>query len=217
MMLRLSPVLPAFASILLGSALCGCAAGEPPDAARGTSASRTHAQAPELDAERLALSEGYSLLYRDSSHLDRIDLLLYAKSESDRVEVLVEDVADFAATLKARLEQIDRDYPGVRIDLDPLPEMEERKRRSIALERAGEFAPIVGRGGVAYERTVLIGLHNGINHQRALCRVLAEAETDAGLEQFLLATRASYDTLYERIGTLLDAVYFRTSGETPGH
>ncbi len=208
-------VLSSLSSLLLAIAIGGCAASDATDRSVGESAARSRERAPEVAPDRLELSEGYSLLYRDTTRLDRIELLLYAKSESDRVEAIVREVAEFAGELKTRLEAIDRDYPGVRIDLDPLPEMEKRKRRSIALERAGDFAPLVGEGGAAYERTVLIGLQNGINHQRALCRVLAAAESDAGLEAFLLETGARYDALYERIGALLGAVYFRTPGEMP--
>ncbi len=166
-------------------------------------------KAPELSAERLMLSEGYSLLYRDASNLDRTELILYAKVESTKVDEIVTAVAALGGELKLELERIARDYPGVRINLDPLPEMEKRKRWAIGEDRARYFAPLIGHGGREYERTVLIGLVNGINHERHMCQVMAEVEPDAGLKKFLLDTGKRYDVLYDRISALLDAEYFR--------
>lgn len=166
-------------------------------------------QAPDLSAERLMLSEGYSLLYRDASNLDRMELILYAKVESTKVDEIVTAVAVLGDELKGELERIARDYPGVRIDLDPLPEMEKRKRRAIGEDRALYFAPLIGHGGREYERTVLIGLVNGVNHERHMCQVMAEVEPDAGLKKFLLDTGRRYDVLHDRIAALLDAEYFK--------
>jgi len=195
-------------TVLLAWLAAGCAGlgSDSSDCPCPTAAAR--GQAPELGPERLMLSEGYSLLYRDASHLDLSSLILYAKFESTKVHELVTAVADFGGELKADLERIDRDYPGVRVDLDPLPELEKRKRWAIGEDRARYFAPGIGRGGREYERTVLIGLLNGINHERHMCRVMAEVEPDAGLEKFLLDTARRYDGLYDRIEDLLEAEYF---------
>ncbi len=164
---------------------------------------------PDLSKERRVLSEGYSMLYKDASNLDLSELLLYVKSESEAMDQVVTAVAEVGGQLKKDLERIARDYPGVRIDLDPLPEMETRKRNAISKGRAKYFAPIVGRGGREYERTVLIGFANGMNHERHLCKVMAEAEPDAGLKKFLLDAEKRYDGLYDRVTALLDKEYFK--------
>lgn len=166
-------------------------------------------KAEGLGEQRLLLSEGYSLLHRDATRLDLTDLLLLVKSEPDAIKNIVKDVAAFSGDVKQQLERIDRDYPGVRVDLEPLPEMETRKRFAIAKSRAAEYAPGVGRGGRDYERIVLISLLNGINHERHMCNVMAEEETDANLKKFLLDTEKGYDRLYTRIETLLNEEYFK--------
>ena len=167
------------------------------------------ARAPDLSKERLVLSEGYSMLYKDASNLDLAELILYVKVESEAMEKFVAAVAEVGGQLKKDLERIAKDYPGVRIDLDPLPEMEKRKRVAISKDRARYFAPIVGHGGREYERTVLISYANGINHERHLCRVMAEAEPDAGLKKFLLDAEKRYDGLYDRVTSLLEKDYFK--------
>ncbi len=155
------------------------------------------------------LSEGYSLLYDEASDLGASDLILLVKAESEPMHVFVKAASEAGDDIKKDLERIARDYPGVRIDLDPLPEMEKRKRAAISKDRARYFAPVVGHGGREYERTVLLAFWNGLNHERHLCEVMAEAEPDASLKKFLLDTEKRYDGLYDRVNELLDKEYFK--------
>jgi hypothetical protein len=188
-------------TILLASLTAGCShIAEPRD--------KTATKAPKLSKERQVLSEGYSILYQDARKFDASDLVLLVKAESDAMKKLVNSVSEMGDGLKKDLERIAKDYPGVRIDLDPLPEMEKRKRLAVGKTRAKEFAPVVGKGGREYERTVLLSFANGLNHERHLSRVMSEAETDAGLKKFLLETGEKYDALYEAAMSLLKAEYF---------
>lgn len=193
---------PAVLLTLLAAALtAGCAhQAEPRD--------KTATRAPKLSKERQVLSEGYSILYQDARKFDASDLVLLVKAESDAMKEIVNAVSKFGDELKIELERIARDYPGVRIDLDPLPEMEKKKRLAVGMTRAKEFAPVVGKGGREYERTVLLSFANGLNHDRHLCKVMAEAETDAGLKKFLLETEKKYDALYEDVMGLVKKEYF---------
>jgi hypothetical protein len=188
-------------TILLASLSAGCAHVAEP---RG----KTATKAPKLSKERQVLSEGYSILYQDARKFDAADLVLLVKAESDAMKKLVTSVSEMGEELTKDLERIAKDYPGVRIDLDPLPEMEKRKRKAVGLTRAKEFAPVVGKGGREYERTVLLSVANGLNHERHLCRVMAEAESDAGLKKFLAETGKKYDALYEAAMKLLEKEYF---------
>jgi hypothetical protein len=197
-----------FAFLLAGLA-AGCANLEKESKQPGAKTEADHAKAPDLSKQRLMLSEGYSMLYKDAGNLDLSELILYVKVESDAVHKVVTDAAEVGGQLKNDLERIAKDYPGVRIDLDPLPEMEKRKRAAISKDRARYFAPVIGHGGREYERTVLIGYSNGFNHERHLCQVMAEAEPDAGLKKFLLDAEKRYDGLYDRVNALLDREYFK--------
>jgi hypothetical protein len=196
-------------TFLLAALAAGCANQEKVSQQPSVKTAANRAKAPELNKQRLVLSEGYSMLYKDASNLDLSELILYVKVESEAVGKIVNAVAEVGGQLKKDLERIARDYPGVRIDLDPLPEMEKRKRAAITKDRARYFAPIIGHGGREYERTVLIGYANGINHERHLCQVLAEAEPDAGLKKFLLDAQKRYDGLYDRVTALLEEDYFK--------
>jgi len=196
-------------TFLLAGLAAGCATTEKASSQPSAKAEADHTKAPDLSKQRLVLSEGYSMLYKDASNLDLAELILYVKVESESVDKIVTAVAEVGGQLKKDLERIAKDYPGVRIDLDPLPEMEKRKRVAIGKDRARYFAPVIGHGRREYERTVLIAYANGINHERHLCQVMAEAEPDASLKKFLLDAEKRYDGLYDRITALLDKEYFK--------
>lgn len=180
--------------------LTGCSEG---DAAR--------TPAVRLSAQRAILSEGYSLLYADAAKLDSVGMVLYVKAESQDFNDLITAVSAYGEELKHDLERIARDYPGVRIDLEPLPEMEKRKRAAIGQDRLLRFAPLAGRSRLEYERTLLGSLAGGLDHERHLCRVMAEEEPDAGLKTFLLASEKRYDALYERVMNLLNREHFKNN------
>lgn len=76
-------------------------------------------------------------------------------------------------------------------------------------DRTRYFAPVVGHGGREYERAVLLGYSNGLNHERHLCQVMAEAEPDESLKKFLLDAEKRYDGLYDRVNQLLEKEYFK--------
>jgi hypothetical protein len=179
------------------------------DCANGAKADADHAKAPALSSQRLILSQGYSILYMDATKVELSELILAVKVESDAFDKVIKDVSAYGGQLKQQLERIAKDYPGVRIDLDPLPEMEKRKRWALGVDRAKQFAPVVGHGGREYERTVLISLVNAINHERHLCQVMAAEEPDPGLKKFLLKSQHRYDGFYNEALALLDKEHFK--------
>jgi len=164
-----------------------------------------------MSRQRAMLSEGYSLLYADATRIDRADLILYVKAESQEFNDVITEISRFGDELKQDLERIARDYPGVRIDLRPLPEMETRKRFALGKDRAIRFAPLAGRSRLEYERTLLIALAGALDHERHLCRVMAQEEPDAGLKNVLLAAEKRYDGLYELVMNLLNREHFKNN------
>jgi hypothetical protein len=169
----------------------------------------------DAGAQRLILNQGYSMLYKDVSRVEFTKLILYIKVESQAVNNLVTAISDYSGALEQDLERIARDYPAVRIDLDPLPEMEKRKRSGVNLERALSFAPIVGRKGRDFERTILLSLSAVLSQESHLCKVLAAEEPDPGLKKFLLASQQRFDVLYGRVVALLDRDYFIGGASRP--
>jgi hypothetical protein len=83
------------------------------------------------------------------------------------------------STAAANLEPVALGHPcGLRLKLTyilapALSPKPSSARRSLAEDRVRYFAPVVGHGGRDYERTVLIGYANGLNHERHLCQVFS--------------------------------------------
>ena len=204
--------LRAVAGIALATALGACASAAPTPPA----VCEDHASAPRLDAQRLMLAEGYSMLHKDAHTIGSVRLLLMVKKDSDDFDHTVTAITDYGQKLEKDLERIGKDYPGVRIDLDPLPEMEKRKRLATGFDRFFEIAPVTGKKGPAFERTLLISLAGGLNQERHLAEVMAKEEPDASLKKFLLDTQAAMDALYDRAQALLERKYFKATGDKSG-
>lgn len=209
------------AIVLAALLLVGCAGHSDKPSAAATKLSpssepaprpQTRRRAPELSAERQVLSEGYSLLYSDSKTFSRARLLLYVKFESEEFDQLLEAVSAFGSALTSELERIARDYPGVRIDLDPLPVLEKRKRIATGLDKALDSAPVIGMSGAEYERTFLISISNGLNQERHLAAEMVKAEPDPGLRKYLTTVQARMDVLFERTERLLRTKHYRVDG-----
>jgi hypothetical protein len=156
---------------------------------------------------RRDLAEGYSLLYSDLRGLDRAELVLYVKEESDAVDELVSEVSDFAGKVRQDLERLSKAYPAARIDLDPMPEMEKRKRASMLKDRVKEYAPVTGKVGKRFERSLLGQMRSGLNQQAHLCKVMAEVEPEKGLREFLLDTQKGMERHHERVNRFVEKRY----------
>jgi hypothetical protein len=174
------------------------------------------AEAPaDLGAQRTMLSEGYSMLHQDASMLGKVDAILYVKLESQALDDVLTAIGRYGGELSKDLERIARDYPGVRIDLKALPEMETRKRFAIGKDRMLRFAPLIGGGSrEEFERTTLMGMANALNHESHLARVMAAEEPDAGLKEFLMATEKRYHELHMLTMHVLERDHFRQGKDT---
>lgn len=163
---------------------------------------------PEERDQRTILNEGYSLLYSSISSIAHGNLLLLFKVESDTLEQVVKEVAEYAGTLKKTLERIAQDYPAIDIKLEPLPVMEKRTRDALVRSRLLSFAPIVGLTGIDFERRVLQTLEGPLNHLRSLCEVMADEEPEPSLKHVLTDAQSKLDRLLTRVTDLLNEQYY---------
>lgn len=170
----------------------------------------------ESQFTRQDLNEGYSLLYMAVGSLSSTDKAFYVKFESDAVEKVIGDTSDYAAKLQADLERISEDYPAVKIDLDPLPVMEKRKRAAISSDTLKSLAPIVGKSGPAFERKLLLSSAGALVQLEFQCQVMAMHEPVESLRAVLNDAQARFGELYEAQVKLLNEVYFKHNTYEPG-
>ena len=161
------------------------------------------------------LNDGYSLLYGNVSGLEIVDKILYVKIANDETRTVVDAISDYSAELSEELEMLSKDYPSIRIDLDPLPEVEKAKQAAAQKERVLSFAPIVGRTGPNFERTLLLTLSGGLNQLRFLCQVIAEEETNDQRQAIVLAAGDKFKELYLDTLELLNTKYYKDNTFDP--
>ena len=70
-------------------------------------------------------------------------------------------------------------------------------------------APLVGRSGAVFERSVLLSNSGLLDHSRHLCKAMADAEPDPNLKRLLLNAERHYSALYDEVVALLDQVHFK--------
>jgi hypothetical protein len=194
----------------LAASLVSCAAFAPDcPCSSGQKADVGHSRAPDLSQQRLILAEGYSMLHKDAFTISSVRGLLLVKQESDEFNKVVSEVAEYGGKLKEELERLAKAYPGVRIDLDPLPEMEKRKRFATGWDKFKDVAPVTGKSGKEWERILLISLTNGLNQERHLAEEMAKEEPNEQLKKFLLEQEAAMTKLWERGEALLERRYYK--------
>ena len=163
--------------------------------------------------QRKVLNEGYSILYSHLDGLTKFDLIFLVKVEAKPVKEVTTAVTDYADTLKATLDRVERDYPAVDIALDPLPVMEQRTRDAVTKDRLLSLAPVVGLTGESFDRRLLQNLEGLLNQLRFLTQALADEEPEPSLKQIATTAHNKFEELYGRVLKMLADTYYVNTGE----
>jgi hypothetical protein len=158
---------------------------------------------------RHQLSIGYSLLYQESDGISKIKWILLFKDEPDaEMKGITNDLLGYYRQLAETMQRLSKQYPAMRIDLAPMPEIEADTRKAMGEDVAKDIAPLVGKSGVKFEREALLTFYEALNEQRHLTGVMLKMETNPGLKKFLETTQAQLEEYYAKVGALLDRRYF---------
>lgn len=192
--------------------LVACAHTSPTDKALNEQAPQEQAPKERIPgaqtSARARLSIGYSLLYQEADGIPKLKWLFLFKKTPGEMGRVTDELMDYYQQLAETMRKLSKDYPGMRIDVPAMSEIESEERKSIGEDLAKDFAPLVGKTGIPFEREALLMFYDSLNEQRHLARVMAAAETDPGLRRFLLTTEAQLDERHEEIGKLLNERYF---------
>ncbi len=157
---------------------------------------------------RAQLSIGYSLLYQEADGIPKLKWIFMFKDKPEEMGRLTHDLVKFYQQLADTLQRLSKQYPAMRIDVTAMSEIEGKERKAIGEDLAKDFAPLVGKTGVKFEREALLMFYNTLNEQRHLTGVMIGLETDPGLKKFLETTKAQLEERYLEVGALLDRRYF---------
>ncbi len=96
-----------------------------------------------------------------------------------------------------------------------MPEIEQRKQSAANRERVLSFAPLLGRTGPDFERTLLLTLSGGLNQLRFLTQVMAEQERNGDRAAFLNGAHDRLQQLYQQTLKLLSEQYYKVNDYNP--
>jgi hypothetical protein len=163
---------------------------------------------PDKNAPRAQLSIGYSLLYQEADGIPKLDWLLMFKDKSDEMGQLTHDLVSYYKQLADTMQKLSKQYPAMRIDVAAMSEIEGEERKAIGKDLAKDFAPVIGKSGIEFEREALLMFCNSLNEQRHLTGVMVGLETEPALKSFLETTKAQLEARYAKVGALLNRRYF---------
>jgi len=178
--------------------------------ALGACSQLSDARKPTQDknAPRAQLSIGYSMLYQEADCIPKLKWILMFKDKPEEMAQLTKRLVSYYGQLADSMQKLSRQYPAMRIDVTPMSEIEGEERKAIGVDLAKDFAPLVGKTGVAFEREALLMFYNALNEQRHLVGVMVGLETNPALKKFLETTKAELEDHYAKVGALLNRRYF---------
>jgi len=170
--------------------------------------SDTRRPAPDKNAPRAQLSIGYSPLYQEADGIPKLKWIFMFKDKPEEMGRVTNDLVSYYQQLADTMQRLSKQYPAMRIDVAAMSEIEGDERKAIGEDLAKDFAPVVGKTGVKFEREALLMFYDTLNEQRHLTGVMVGLETDPGLRKFLETTRAQLEERYVKVGALLNRRYF---------
>ena len=170
--------------------------------------SDTRKPPPDKSAPRAQLSIGYSLLYQEADGIPKLKWILMFKDKPEEMGRVTNDLVSYYQQLADTMQRLSKQYPAMRIDVPPMSEIEGDERKAIGTDLAKDFAPLIGKTGIEFEREALLMFYNTLNEQRHLTGVMVGRETDPALRKFLETTKAQLEARYAKVGALLSRRYF---------
>ena len=170
--------------------------------------SNTRKPTPDKNAPRAQLSIGYSLLYQEADGIPKLKWLFMFKDKPEEMGRVTNELVDYYQQLADTMQRLSKQFPAMRIDVAAMSEIEGEERKAIGADSAKDFAPLIGKTGVEFEREALLMFYDALNEQRHLVGVMVGLETDPGLRKFLETTKAQLEARYAKVGALLNRRYF---------
>ena len=164
--------------------------------------------AAEKKNTRAELNVGYSLLYQEADGIPKLKWIFVFKDKNEEMAQITDSLVSYYQHLADTMERLSKLYPAMRIDSEPMSEIEGKARKAIGEEMAKDFAPLVGKSGVEFERDALLMFFDALNEQRHLTAVMVGLEPDPTLRKFLETTKAQLEARYAKVGALLNRRYF---------
>src|SRR3984957_4795780 len=148
---------------------------------------------PAKHAPRAQLSIGYSLLYQEADGIPKLKWILMFKEKPEEMGRVTNDLVSYYHQLADTMQKLSKQYPAMRIDVAAMSDIEGDERKAIGTDLAKDFAPLIGKTGIDFEREALLMFYAGLNAQPHITGVMVGLEPDPALRKFLETTKAQLD------------------------
>jgi len=171
----------------------------------GACATSKPQEPPRETGDHRTVAEGYGLLYGIVSQQKDLKKLLLIKIESDPVDRVISEIADYTGELTAKLEDMARRYPALTIHTQFLPEVEVKTRESITAEATDTF---MSKKGKEFERELLLKQRSALEQEQNMAKVMVAIETSEERRSFWRQVEKRFGELRGDVETLLRQAYF---------
>lgn len=178
------------ATLLVALSAASCSTSQPP--------------LPPPDDHRV-ITEGYSLLYKITAEQREMKKLLLIKIESDPVDRVISEIAEYTDKVHADLEDMARRYPAIMVEPEFLPAVEVKTRESIS---SATSDALLSRSGKEFERLLLLKQMTALEQERHMSKVMAEIETADERRAFWRRLQKGFGELESEVEQLLEERYF---------
>lgn len=164
--------------------------------------------AAEASTPRSQLSIGYTLLYQEAEGIPKLKWILAFKDKPEEMGQVTKDLMGYYQQLADTMQRLSKQYPAMRLDVQAMSEIEASERKAIGADQAKDFAPVVGKTGLDFQREALLMFYDALNEQRHLTGAMLDLETSPALRKFLETTKTQLDERHAKVGALLNRRYF---------
>lgn len=168
------------------------------------------------DSENLRqLNYGYALLYQAFDSMQKLNLALTLKKETQQIHDTVKDLTETTKGFKNKFDELKKDYPNLNFDDTGRPMVLEKKGKAQGKERTSEYMPIVGKTGKDYERSLLLFLATALNELKFISQEMGTMEKNEGLQKFLAEINSNMTRLEDSVLKILNERYFKQNFYKP--
>src|SRR5580693_9133316 len=97
---------------------------------------------PHQNASREQLSIGYSTLYQEADGIPKLKWILMFKDKPEEMGRVTNELVSYYQQLAETMRKLSKQYPGMRIDVAPMSQIEGDERKAIGEDTAKDFAPV---------------------------------------------------------------------------
>jgi len=101
------------------------------------------------------LNHGYAMLYNKAQELAKIHNVLRVKVQSKDTANVIDALSNYGHTLSKQLKNLVKRYPALSLKDTGLPLVEKKKRSALSHYYLKKMAPLAGRTGKDFDRTIL--------------------------------------------------------------